>query len=370
MKKKIRNAILALTLSAGLLTASNVDAAKPIMIEEQGSFTVGGTYKERPGKFSQENFVAEDGQRAYGDFAYVEYQKPVRAKKLPLIFQHGGAQSKRTWESGPDGREGFNTMFVRAGYSVYLVDQPRSGEANLSTEAVTPDTPWASNPMYGDKTLYVLSRIGHYDESGNPIPNAQFPKGEKNYQAFQQSWTIGSGPLDNDLNADVLAELVNRQKDGAILVTHSMGGTIGWRTVLRTDKVKAIISYEPGGTPFVFPETEMPKITDARFKALSASAIGVPMNDFLKLTKIPIVLYYGDYIQIGSENVGEDKWGTEYAMAEQFVATINRHGGDATLVHLPEIGIKGNSHFLMQEQNNEEIMKLALAWLKEKGFDK
>ena len=371
--KKVWQAMaLGLTLSLGMYVATPAEASakKPLAIEEQGSFTVGGTYKEKPGKFTQENFVAEDGQRAYGDFAYVEYQKPVKSKKLPLIFQHGGAQSKRTWESGPDGREGFNTMFVRAGYEVYLVDQPRSGEANLSTEAVTPDTPWAANPMYGDKTLYVLSRVGHYDEAGNPVPNAQFPAGEKNYQAFEQSWTIGSGPLDNDLNADVLAKLVNQQKDGAILVTHSMGGTIGWRTAIRSDKVKAIIAYEPGGTPFVFPETEMPKTTEARFKALSASAMGVPMEDFLKLTRIPIVLYYGDYIKIGSENVGEDKWGTEFAMAKQFVEAINRHGGDATLVHLPDIGIKGNSHFLMQEKNNKEILKLALDWLHEKGLDK
>ena len=57
-------------------------------------------------------------------------------------------------------------------------------------------------------------------------------------------------------------------------------------------------------------------------------------------------------------------------MAKQFVEAVNRHGGDATLVHLPEIGIKGNSHFLMQEKNNDEIMKLALAWLKKKGLDK
>ena len=371
-KKKIfwQSIALGLTLSIGMyiLPAIPAKAAakKPLTIAEQGSFTVGGTYKQRPGTFSQENFIAEDGQRAYGDFAYVEYQKPVKSKKLPLIFQHGGAQSKRTWESGPDGREGFNTMFVRAGYSVYLVDQPRSGEANLSTEAVT----WASNPMYGDKTLYVLSRIGHYDAAGNPVPNAQFPEGEKNYQAFQQSWTIGSGPLDNELNAGVLAELVDQQKDGAVLVTHSMGGTIGWCTAIRSDKVKGIIAYEPGGTPFIFPETEMPMISDARFKALSASAKGVPMKDFLKLTKMPIVLYYGDYIKIGSENVGEDKWGTEFAMARQFVDTVNRHGGDATLIHLPEIGIKGNSHFLMQEKNNAEIMKLALDWLKKKGLDK
>ncbi|SFK16836.1 Alpha/beta hydrolase family protein [Succinivibrio dextrinosolvens] len=359
-----------LLLSCLLSIHAGESAATPITIDEQGSFTVGGSYKQHTGTWSQENFISENGQRAYGDFAYVEYQKPVNAKKHPLVFQHGGAQSKRTWESGPDGREGFNTMFVRAGYSVYLVDQPRSGESNLSTKAVTPDTPWAANPMYGDKTLYVLSRIGHFDDSGKPVPNAQFPEGEKYYQAFQQSWTIGSGPLDNDLNAEVLSELVKQQKDGAILVTHSMGGTIGWRTAIRTDKVKAIIAYEPGGTPFIFPENDMPKITEAKFKALSATAMGVPMDDFMKLTKIPVVLYYGDYIKVGSDNVGEDKWGTEYEMAKQFVETINRHGGDATLIHLPDIGIKGNSHFLMQEKNNREIFELTLDWLQKKGLDK
>ena len=368
----VKKKLLCSIMSAVFITSLSIDLtfASPITIAEQGSFTVGGSYKQHAGKFSQDNFLSEEGQRAYGDFAYVEYQKPVKAKKLPLIFQHGGAQSKRTWESTPDGREGFNTMFLRAGYAVYLVDQPRSGEANLSTEAVTPDTPWAGNPMYGDKTLYILSRVGHYDEKGEPVPNAQFPQGEDNYQAFQQSWTIGSGPLDNELNADVLAELVRQQKDGAILVTHSMGGTIGWRTAIRTDKVKGIIAYEPGGTPFIFPETEMPNIIDARFKALSASAMGVPMEDFMKLTRIPIVLYYGDYIKLGSENVGEDKWGTEYAMAQKFVEVINRHGGDATLVHLPSVGIKGNSHFLMQEKNNQQIMDLAVKWLHEKGLDK
>ena len=109
-RKKIwKSLALGLTLSIGMymLPVMSAEAAvqKPLIIAEQGSFTVGGTYKQHPGTFSQENFIAEDGQRAYGDFAYVEYQKPVKAKRMPLIFQHGGAQSKRTWESGPDGRE-------------------------------------------------------------------------------------------------------------------------------------------------------------------------------------------------------------------------------------------------------------------------
>ncbi|OOF55603.1 alpha/beta hydrolase [Rodentibacter myodis] len=365
---KLKKFLTVTTLSMMMAGAFATNKA-PLQIAEQGSFTVGGSYVTHEGTFSQENFIAPNGQRAYGDFAYVKYQKPVNAKKLPLIFQHGGAQSSRTWESTVDGREGFDTLFVRKGFGVYLLDQPRSGKSNLSTKALDPATPWASNPMYGDKTFYILSRIGHF-ESDKAVPNAQFPEGEAAYQAFQQSWTIGSGPLDNDLNADVLAELANQQKDGAILVTHSMGGTIGWRAAIRSPNVKAIVSYEPGGTPFVFPETEMPKITKAKFEHLSASAMGVPMRDFKKLTQIPIVLYYGDYIKLGSDNVGEDKWGTEFAMAKQFVDTINRHSGDATLVYLPEIGIKGNSHFLMGEKNNTQLADLMESWLKEKGLDK
>lgn len=358
------------TLVLALAAASGAALASPITIAEQGSFTTGGTYITHEGTFNPENFLSPEGQRAYGDYAYVEYQKPVDAKPLPLIFQHGGEQSKRTWESTPDGREGFNTLFLRAGYSVYLIDQPRTGESNLSTKAVTPDTPWTGTPNFSDKTLYILSRVGHYDEKGEPVPNEQFPEGEKNYQAFEQSWTVGSGPLDNDLNANVLAGLADTFDKGAILVTHSMGGTIGWRAAIRSEKVRAIIAYEPGGTPFIFPETEMPEPVKARFPALSASALGVPMEDFLKLTRIPIVLYYGDHIKLGSANVGEDKWGTEFEMAKQFAAAINRHGGKAEIVHLPDIGIKGNSHFLMQEKNNTEIVKLTLSWLEEKGLSK
>lgn len=97
--------------------------------------------------------------------------------------------------------------------------------------------------------------------------------------------------------------------------------------------------------------------------------MGVPLDEFKKLTQIPIVLYYGDYIKVGSDNVGEDKWGTELEMAKQFVETINHHGGDATLVHLPSIGITGNSHFLMGEKNNTQLADLMADWLKQKGLD-
>ena len=38
-------------------------------------------------------------------------------------------------------------------------------------------------------------------------------------------------------------------------------------------------------------------------------------------------------------------------------------GGDATVIHLPDMGIKGNSHFMFQEMNNAEIADLVAEWL-------
>ena len=371
MKKNfLKNALLALTLSAGILTATNVDAAKPIVLETQGSYAIGGKTIKHDGIFSEENFLAPEGQLAYGDHAYVFYQIPVNAHKYPIIFQHGGAQSKRTWESTVDGREGFQNIFLRKGYGVYLVDQPRIGEAGLSTEAASDANPWAGNPLYADKTLFILSRIGTFDgDTPKVFDNAAFPKDAESINQFQRSWTNYTGELDNDLNADALAKLFDKTGP-AILFGHSMGCTVCWRTVFRTDNVKAIVAFEPGGTPFVFPEGEVPAAEKGKFAPLGASTMAVPLEDFMKLTKIPIVLYYGDNIDLNSNHTGSSKWGSELDMAKKFVAAINRHGGDATLVELPKVGLKGNTHFLIGDKNNIQLADLVEKWLKSKGLDK
>jgi hypothetical protein len=39
-------------------------------------------------------------------------------------------------------------------------------------------------------------------------------------------------------------------------------------------------------------------------------------------------------------------------------------------VHLPEIGIYGNTHFMFSDLNNVQIANLMAEFLKEKGLDK
>jgi hypothetical protein len=57
------------------------------------------------------------------------------------------------------------------------------------------------------------------------------------------------------------------------------------------------------------------------------------------------------------------------ALCKQMVDTLKAHNGDATFVHLPEIGITGNTHFAMSDLNNVQIAGLLSDWLKQKGLD-
>lgn len=377
MWKKMAAAVLAAGILTGTAWAADTAsvpartaAQKPIVLETQGSFAIGGTAVKHDGTYSDQHFLEPQGQKAYGDHAYVFYQIPAQAKKYPIVFQHGGAQSKRTWETTPDGREGFQNIFLRKGYSVYLLDQPRIGEAGLATVPDNGANPYASNPMYADKALYQLCRVGTFD-GDQPVPfkNTAFPKDAASYDQFQRTWTPYEGQLDDDVSADALAKLFDKIGP-AVLVTHSMGGTVGWRTPFRTDNVKAIVAFEPGGSPFLFPEGEVPQAEIPVYAPVAAQAKAVPLKDFMKLTKIPIILYYGDNIaDKPSKQVGPDKWRSEFDMAKKFVAAVNRHGGHAEIVHLPDIGIKGNTHFLMSDLNNQQIADLMANWLHKQGLD-
>jgi hypothetical protein len=56
-------------------------------------------------------------------------------------------------------------------------------------------------------------------------------------------------------------------------------------------------------------------------------------------------------------------------MARQWAATVNKHGGDVTVVHLPEVGIKGNTHFPFSDLNNVQIADHLSFWLKDMKLD-
>jgi hypothetical protein len=53
-----------------------------------------------------------------------------------------------------------------------------------------------------------------------------------------------------------------------------------------------------------------------------------------------------------------------------FVETVNRHGGDASVLRLPDAGLNGNTHFAMADINNRDVFALMLQFLHEKRLDR
>jgi hypothetical protein len=362
MKTTLRKLIVALTLifvsvslSACAVTSHSGKKA-PLLIQEQGSFAVGGTVISNPGTFDPIK-MSPEGQTFHGDHAYVFYQVPEDARALPLVMWHGYGQFSKTWETTPDGREGFQNIFLRRDYGVYLIDQPRRGRAGRSTQPVT------LTPTPDEQKWFDIFRVGIWPEYFSGV---QFPRDPESLEQYFRQMTPDTGPIDIDVNSDAVAALFDKIGQG-VLVTHSHSGGMGWQAVIKSSNIRAVVSYEPGSN-FVFPEGEVPAPKPSSGGTLEG--VGIPLSDFMKLTKIPIVIYYGDNIPATPiENPGQDQWRIRLEMARLWADALNRHGGDATVVHLPEIGIHGNTHFPFSDLNNLEIADLMSDWLALKGLD-
>jgi hypothetical protein len=349
--------LVALNLLWSCATTGKSTNGRPLLIQEQGSFAVGGKVISNPGTFDPYKPTSA-GQTFHGDHAYVFYQIPVKARRYPLVMWHGIGQFSKTWETTPDGREGFQNIFLRKRFPVYLLDQPRRGHAARGTaEANITPTP-------DEQGWFGTFRVGIWPDY---FESVQFARDSTTLNQYFRQMVPNVGPIDINLNVEAVSALFDKIGNG-ILVTHSHSGGMGWRTAVKNSNVQAIVSYEPG-SGFLFPEGEVPTAMPSSGGTLEA--IGVPMTDFQRLTKIPIVIYYGDFIAAVPTNApGPDGWRVRLAMAKLWRDCVNRHGGDVTVVHLPEIGIKGNTHFPFSDLNNLEIAELMSTWLTEKKLDR
>jgi pimeloyl-ACP methyl ester carboxylesterase len=356
-KKALLPGLMALSaVIAGAASVRAQQSGQPLVIERQGSFAVGGSVSQQPGAYNN-NAPTAAGQSFHGDHLYAAYQVPANARPLPVVMLHGAFQSGRSWETTPDGREGFQTLLLRRGFVTYVVDQPRRGRAGNSSVAATLE------PAPYDQLFFDQFRLGKWPAY---FDNVQFDRSPATLDQFLRSVTPNTGPYEAAVVADAMSALFTTTGPG-ILITHSQGGGPGWLTAIRNPNVKVIVAFEPG-SGFIFPEGEMPPAMPSAAGTLSPEA--VPRGDFEKLTRIPIVIYYGDNFPTEpTAERGQDNWRVRLAMAKLWVAAVNKHGGDARLVHLPEVGIRGNTHFLMSDLNNVQIADLVARFLADKKLD-
>jgi hypothetical protein len=119
---------------------------------------------------------------------------------------------------------------------------------------------------------------------------------------------------------------------------HSQSGVYGLDTVVkRTDLVKGLVSIEGGCTP----------VTDH------------DVNQHY--SKVPFISVWGDH-SIGAVGANGD---ARREGCQQTVKALRQAGGDASFLWLPrDLGIMGNSHMMMMDNNNLQIADLLLSWIR------
>lgn len=159
-------------------------------LADQGIFSAGGITTTSEGTFDPENQWEETGagQTAHVDHANVLYQIPAEETDLPMVFLHGYGQSRMGWMTTPDGREGWSDLFLKMGHSVWLIDEPRRGEARATSVAGTISTKTL------DQRWYTQFRIGRW-EDGQSVTNegSQFPNDPESVDQFFRQMASDTG---------------------------------------------------------------------------------------------------------------------------------------------------------------------------------
>jgi hypothetical protein len=319
------------------LTAASSTQAAPIVIERQGAFEAGGT-------------VLRDGDRTLScDHGHVEYQIPVNARAIPLLMWH--SSSTKVWQSRWDGGEGYQSIFLRRGFAVYLWDGPRIGRANWGCETYT------YKPYIGrDQQNFGAWRLG--EKYPDFFPGVQFPT--RDPAAWEQATRARYDEFDTipnaQLESDAAAKALDRMGP-TVLLTNSAGGMRALLTALKSDKVKAIVAYENPGYIFPSDMKDIPK--EGRFGPVIVSP-----EAFSKLTRMPIQLVFGDNLDKSPQ------WADFAATARKFVEVVNARGGKAELLLLPSVGLRGNTHIPFADLNNVAVADQLSLFLRKNKLDR
>ena len=325
---------------------------------------------------------------------YVEHYQPVNLSgAAPIVAFHGGVQTGTNFVSTPDGRRGWLHDFLRAGFEVYLVDQPERGR---SGHRLSSDGPEKLRRYSAERTETMFTAPANSKRWPRAHRHSQWPgTGQMGDEVFEQFFASQVEMLDDRLAIETLARdagIALVEKLGvATLLTHSQSGPFGWLIAdACPDNVKAVIAIEPNGPPFFDVQhladsgqwyrynekLERPYgITRAPLGFVPAVTSADPLIPQLVPSEYPDEQIDGYAQAPSARQLPNLKMPIVIVVAEASYHAVYDHVTSAFLtqagvehdyIELADHGLKGNGHMVMLEQNNHEIADLLIDWLSSK----
>jgi pimeloyl-ACP methyl ester carboxylesterase len=270
--------------------------------------------------------LAHDDSYIITNQTYVQYYPPtskygynhyVPTRSLPLLFIHGGGLTGAMWEATPDGRPGWAVLASEAGYPVYIIDTIDNGRSQRAPDAFRATAGTMEHRTA--KQIWDRFRIGPAEgfDGRKVFEDGQFP-----IEAFDMlvGGQAGRRRGNDMVEARGIVDAINKIGECEV-IAHSHGAALMMDVLDKVKHhVKQLALVEPGGT----------------------SAAGNLTTD------VRTVVYWGDYLDT-------------VAAWEKIAASFNNE--PVEVVKLPDIGLKGNSHFPMFDRNSEQVFKVILKWL-------
>ena len=336
-------ACAATCLHAGALVGVGPAQAEPLTIAKMGSMEAGGRIIDcQTVDGGDANNRRQTPGRLVVDQVYASYLYPQNQRyPYPILFNPGGGHTARFYDTTPDGREGWLTLFAREGFPTYGVDRVNTGRSGSDIcklnavrlgQAPISDIPITNR--YSAEAAWVIFRWGR--KYGEAYPNTQFPI-EAADAYYPQTLTTYRDPAETRKSVVAFTALIDKiDAPGVILQTWSSAGLLGYLSAIeRPDKVKGILAVENSASVFS----------------------DIPKDKLSVLAKIPIIMMIGDRAPDRAE------------AARVFQKEIQALGGHVTVDVLPEAGIYGNGHTLAAEKNNKQTMHRLIAWMEGHVFN-
>ncbi len=307
-----------------------------VTLADFGSFYAGGRpvrvagLPQREIAFTKSASLAYDPNGLYHfEQAYVQYFIPARlAHPLPIVLLHGGGMTGAMWEQTPDGRAGWMQHFLRQGHAVYVVDNVERGRAGWAPfEQVWPEAPI----MRTAEESWSLFRLGRAEDFGmrRPFAGQRFPVGA--FDDFIRH-AVPRWLSNNEAALHGFCAALDRIGP-CVVVAHSHGGEVAYRALhARPDLVRGVIGIEPSGY------------------SADVTAAAVANKPFL--------FVYGDYLD------ATPLWQRLCASGRDYAESLARHGARVDTWRLADMGIAGNSHMPMMDDNSDDIATRIGAWIR------
>lgn len=325
-----------------------------IRLEKIESFYVGGHKVSLQGLACYEAAMTTDGAKRTvdpnGDFwtgqMYAQHFKLTNPKaKYPLMLWHGGGLTASCWETTPDGREGWQTWFLRQGHDLYLSDAVERGRASWSRyPEIYPQEPVFRTFAHAWESFRIGPTYNNETDKRETFAGSQYPG-----QAFETSMmaAVPRWACNNDITQQAYDDYVAKVGE-VVILAHSQACSFAVHTALRHPQlVKGLILIEPSAMP------------------------DYHVYDLTALKEIPQLFLWGDLLDVHPQwNKNDPNQDSYYKNVANYYAQLKQVCNNTTWLELPELGIFGNSHMLMHDFNSIDIAAVIQKWIAIQGLMK